>query len=288
MSTPRTLRLPPAAVRRTVAGLAALELDPPDGPVAPVPLLLVPGFTGSKEDFLELLEPLADRGRRAVAVDLPGQYESPPLQGPYSVAALAAAVLAAIDDLGTATVHLVGHSFGGLVAREVALQRPQRLESLILLSSGPAALEGQRAVMLTQLLGVAPQTPPTVLWEHVEAADPRVGELTADIRDFLRARFLGNDPAGLVGMAQALLSEPDRTPALAALAHEVGLPLLVAHGDADDAWPPAVQAAMAERLGAHHSVIPGAVHSPAVEATAWTAELLARFCSAAEAARSAG
>ncbi len=55
----------------------------PDGPVAVLDagdgpaVLFVPGYTGTKEDFAPLLPLLAAAGLRAVAMDLPGQYETP-------------------------------------------------------------------------------------------------------------------------------------------------------------------------------------------------------------------
>jgi pimeloyl-ACP methyl ester carboxylesterase len=74
-------------------------------------------------------------------------------------------------------------------------------------------------------------------------------------------------------MGDALLTEPDRVDELRA----AGLPLLVSHGEHDDAWLPVTQRKMAERLGSRHEVIAGAVHSPAVEAPAETVEVLASF-----------
>jgi pimeloyl-ACP methyl ester carboxylesterase len=60
-------------------------------------------------------------------------------------------------------------------------------------------------------------------------------------------------------------------------------PLLVACGEADDAWPPDVQKDMADRLGAPFELIPDALHSPAVENPAATAALLTSFWERAEA-----
>jgi pimeloyl-ACP methyl ester carboxylesterase len=74
-------------------------------------------------------------------------------------------------------------------------------------------------------------------------------------------------------MADAMLSEPDRVAELAA----TGIPLLVAHGEADDAWLPHVQAEMAARLRARYEVIDGSIHSPAVENPTRTADLLLDF-----------
>jgi len=66
-------------------------------------------------------------------------------------------------------------------------------------------------------------------------------------------------------MAEALLTCPDRTPALAKLD---AVPMMVLYGENDDAWDPAAQEDMAARLRAQRVCIPAAAHSPAVEAPA--------------------
>jgi pimeloyl-ACP methyl ester carboxylesterase len=60
------------------------------------------------------------------------------------------------------------------------------------------------------------------------------------------------------------------------------MPVLVLYGENDDAWAPEEQALMAERLGARRVVIPGAAHSPAVEAPETTASALTTFWNEAE------
>jgi len=88
-------------------------------------------------------------------------------------------------------------------------------------------------------------------------------------------------PLGLAEMAKHLLDCPDRTDDLAALER---LPKLVSYGENDDAWPPDVQDVMAKRLGAERVCIPGAAHSPAVEAPETTAAMLTSFWNRAESA----
>jgi len=70
-----------------------------------------------------------------------------------------------------------------------------------------------------------------------------------------------------------MLAEPDRVEELRA----TGLPVLVAHGEADDAWMPHVQEDMAKRLGARHEVIEDSIHSPAVENPPKTVAVLCSF-----------
>jgi pimeloyl-ACP methyl ester carboxylesterase len=95
----------------------------------------------------------------------------------------------------------------------------------------------------------------------------------ADVVDFLRARMLRSCPTGLWSMGRGLLGCPDRTSALAAL----GAPLLVVYGENDDAWAPSIQDDMAQRLRAQRVCIPGAAHSPAVEAPETVASALTAF-----------
>jgi pimeloyl-ACP methyl ester carboxylesterase len=90
--------------------------------------------------------------------------------------------------------------------------------------------------------------------------------------------MLGNSPAGLVAMAQALLAADDRTDDLA----RADVPVFVLYGENDDAWPTDAQEEMAALLGARRECIPGAAHSPAVEAPATTAHALTDFWDAAE------
>ncbi len=276
---------------------AALEALPATGVCERTPALLVPGFTGSKEDFLPVIGLLATAGRRVVAIDMRGQYETPGGQDAeaYSLAALAADVALIADQVaardgspgnGHPQVHLMGHSFGGLVAREVVLARATATSSLTLMSSGPGALTGPRANDLRQVLAVLNEVPPAelaglvkYLWEAELEPGAVADGAGPDVVDFLRTRMLANCPLALRTMAQILLTCPDRTKGLRQAAAG---PLLVIYGEQDDAWAPEIQEAMAERLKAQRVCIPAAMHSPAVEAPETTASTLTKFWNTAE------
>jgi pimeloyl-ACP methyl ester carboxylesterase len=255
--------------------IAALQSGPAGGP----PVLLVPGYTGSKEDFGPILDPLGEAGLAVTAIDLPGQYESPglPSAGDYATERLGAVVRAVAAGLGS-PVRLLGHSFGGLVARAAVIAEPSAFASLVLLGSGPAEIGGVRRVTMDELEPVLASAGLPGLYAAMQAAaatDPAFVAPPPDVAEFLARRFLRGSPEMLLGMAQALRSEPDRVAELAATA----VPVLVAYGEDDDAWPPAVQRDMADRLGAPHAVVPGAAHSPAVENPAGTVAVLRSFWS---------
>lgn len=269
------LPLPPGVVRRFV--------DVPDGPLAvldsapadPVgTIVLIPGFTGSKEDFRFLLEPLRAAGLRAIAVDQRGQHESPGLedQTAYSVASLAADLVALLRAVGTGPVHVVGHSFGGLVVRAAVLADPSLFRSVVLMGSGPSGLTGPRADVLPLMKEILEEGGLFAVWEASQSL-PNARQHDPEVLAFLRKRFLSSHPAALHGMSDALVAEPDRVDELAA----TGLPLLVVYGEADDAWSPALQADMAARLGAPVVVVPDALHSPAAENPSYTAKVLIDF-----------
>ena len=257
--------------------IAALRAGNPAGP----PLLLVPGYTGSKEDFGPILGPLAAAGLFVTAIDLPGQYESPgggDAVG-YTPDALAAVVLALAADL-TCPVHLLGHSFGGLVARAAVIADAAPFASLVLMDSGPDALQGPRRALIEALEPVLDAGGMAGVYAaSLAAAMARPGFVAppAPLGEFLRRRFIASDPVMLRGMGAAVRAEPDRVTELAAVLSSAGLPSLVMFGEDDDAWPTAAQTEMARRLGAHVAEVRGAAHSPAVENPHATVEALLSF-----------
>src|SRR5690606_34032159 len=116
VSTPRSTALP-QGVRRVDdprTGLATLQAQGTGlGTV-----VLAPGFTGSKEDFLGIIADLSGMGWSVVAVDHRGQYESP-RAAEYGLGVWADDLCRMASGL-TGPVHLVGHSLGGLIAGRAA------------------------------------------------------------------------------------------------------------------------------------------------------------------------
>lgn len=280
VSIPPFMALPPGVAATSVVTdrgvFAALDNAAAlDGP-ATGSAVLVPGFTGSKEDFIAVLAPLAERRVRAVAFDLTGQYETPGPAEPesYSLASFAADVWAVAASLPRPLV-LVGHSFGGLVVREAVLADPLAADGIVIMASGPAAIpEGQQAV-LRMFVDVMKRHGLGAVWDGKRAMDAANGLLppSADVDAFLTRRFLSNASGSLQAMVETLCGVTDQVDVLAAVAP----PTAVIVGDRDDAWPPAEQRAMAERLGASLVELSGVGHSPAVEAPGAVAEAVARL-----------
>jgi pimeloyl-ACP methyl ester carboxylesterase len=253
-------------------------------------VLLVPGYTGSKEDFEPLLGGLADVGYRAVAIDQRGQYESEWSADPdgYRLAALAADVVELGRRLRASAplLHLLGHSFGGLVVRAAAIREPATFDSLTLMGSGPSAIGGERRRMLELCEPMLAEDGLQAVWDATasRSAFNPYARTDPGTLQLLRTRFFANDPVGLAVMGAELQTVPDRTAELA-IAY-AGKPVLVLHGVDDDAWPPTEQQRMAEALRAELCVISRAAHSPAVENPSETLRGLVSFWDRAGRARS--
>lgn len=104
------------------------------------PVVLVHGFSGSKENWLALVRELD--GYRMLVPDLPGWGESTRREGEdYRVEAQAERLLAFLDALPLERVHLVGHSMGGHIAGLFAARHPERVRTLSLVSTAGVRFE---------------------------------------------------------------------------------------------------------------------------------------------------
>ncbi|MEU7578012.1 alpha/beta hydrolase [Streptomyces sp. NPDC041068] len=295
MSRPPTFVPPPCATARTLrtarGDFAVLDAVPAEGVRRRGTVLMLPGFTGSKEDFIALLEPLARAGYRVVSVDGRGQYETagPDDESAYAQEELARDVLAQAEALAQAPAeapaeagtpprpHLLGHSLGGLIARAALLIAPRAFATLTLMSSGPAAIvptQQARAKMLADALAVLSMDEVWQAMQAMEPPPPQDAEAgVADDSEALRARWLRHSAAQLIATGRQLSTEPDRVAELAALP----LPKHVISGERDDTWPVPQMDDMALRLDAHRTVIPGAEHSPNTDRPEETAAALIDF-----------
>ena len=233
--------------------LAVVSLGDPANPR----VLLAPGVSGSKEDFLLVAPLLAEAGYYVQSYDLAGQYESADA-GPkpgrrYDYALFRDDMVALLEDGGPA--HLLGYSFAGTVAQQVTVERPDLVRSLTLLAAPPEPGNGFRGVrglgpftwMATGKVGAALMT-----WGIVTNKN----HVPPKRLDFVRARFELTSRRSMEDIIVLMKHAPDLRARLAA----VDIPKLVAVGS-HDLWPTTLHAELAERIGAR-LVVYKTGHSP--------------------------
>lgn len=244
--------------------------------------LLTPGFTSSKATFYPIMKVLSERGYRVISFSQRGQ---PGSQGPdtidgYRLPDIANDILALLTEmgLGTRPVHLLGHSFGGVVGTHAVLTNPAQFASFTLWNSGPKMMEDDFAGVIAALQEHGPRA----LWVKDrldDGLDPDAdlnGTLNT-IERYYFTRLMAAHPAQLEAALGILATQKDRTEDLRAMKNATGLPILISHGAQDDAWPIEWQREMAATLGADYWIVADAGHSAHADRSYLSAQLLATF-----------
>ncbi len=226
--------------------LAVASLGDPSDPR----VVLVPGVTGSKEDFYLLAPILVSAGYHVQSFDLAGQYESaeagPVAGGRYTYELLVADLLAFLRDGGPA--HVLGYSFAGILAQLALVRQPELFRSLTLLTSPPEPGQAFRGVRfigpLSWFVG-GRIAGGLMIWGIVTNKN----RVPPNRLDFVRSRFAltrRSSVDDIVGLMK-------RVPDVRAQVTASGVPVLVATGN-HDLWPTYLHARNARVLGARLAV----------------------------------
>ena len=273
----------PTTFTRQVRGVELFERRIGAGPE----VVVLHGGPGAHHDYLLPGFDTLANGRTLIYYDQRGGGQSPvgrdvPVSAPEQVHDLEALR----DVWGLRQMHLLGYSWGALLAMLYAIDYPHRVASLALVSPAPAAAserpgyEGQ--------LAARNNTPELrAARAALQASDLRKTDLDAYARRLFELAVSGyfHDPAKareltafrVTGRTQqavwdSLGTEYDLRPAL----RKLKIPAMVLHGD-DDPIPLETARATADALGAEFVVLPDAGHVPYVEAAAAFTAALDRF-----------
>jgi poly(3-hydroxyalkanoate) depolymerase len=126
-------------MRILTVGGRAMRVSVRDGAPGWPPLLLCNGIGAS----LELLQPFVDaldQRRPVIRFDMPGVGGSPAPVLPYHLATSAPLLAGLLDQLGYPQADVLGISWGGALAQQFALSRPDRVRRLVLVATGTGAL----------------------------------------------------------------------------------------------------------------------------------------------------
>lgn len=247
-----------------------------DGDRADTPVVLIHGIGRSMEDWAPQF-PLLSEGHRLIAMDLPGSGFTQRCASPTSLVLLAQSVLATLDELGEhRPLHVLGNSLGGAVAQQLSALAPERVASLVLVSSAGFGKELALPLRLlsTRFLGRFMATHPTkltalmgerMLYATREFATPsRVDHALAVGRNPGNAEVMW-ETARALATARGGVRHEWRAPLTAQVA-AAGKPTLLIWGDRDRVLPARhLEAARRSLPHASSHLFVGTGHLPQVE-----------------------
>ena len=214
--------------------------------------------------WVEQMVPLLAAGYRVLRLDMRGHGGSAPVEGDYTMDALAGDVKGALDVLGIAKVHFIGLSIGGMIGQGFALAYPGYLASLCLCDTQPSTPPGSTAtwderkavVRKSGMAALADATMQRWFTDEFKKVNP---VRWREIRDTIS----GTTPQGSVGCMSAI-----QTFSYEAKLGAIKAPTLVICGDEDPGTPPDRNKLIASKIpGGRYEGITKARHLPNVERT---------------------
>jgi pimeloyl-ACP methyl ester carboxylesterase len=221
------------------------------------PLILLHGGFGSVEMFGPNLELLA-AGRRVIGVDLQSHGRSPATDRPMRFETMAEDIAALIPSLGLERAAIMGFSLGGGVGLRTAIQHPELVERLVLVSTPfkrqgwyPEMTAGMDAMRRPETAEFLMQTP---MYEAYKQIAPRVEDWPVLVRQVAEVTTIDYDWSaevpGLPMPVMLVIGDADGLPP----SHAVEFFGLLGGGQRDANW---------DRSGmTHHrlAILPGVTH----------------------------
>jgi proline-specific peptidase len=269
-----------------------------------LPVVILHGGPGATHQYLEPLRSLAGDGRRVIFYDQIGcgRSERPPDADFYTVQTFVDELAAVREQLGLERCHILGQSWGGMLAMEYALTKPAGLASIIVADS-PASM----VLWVSEANRLRAELPPEVertLRAH-EAAGTTSDPAYVAAMDVFYARHvcrLDPMPDCFVRTAQAMANDgfvynymngPSEFHCIGTLKnwditdrlHEITTPTLLLSGRYDEATPTIVGAIHERIAGSKWTVFENSSHTPHLEEPAAFEAAVLAFLSDIEAAR---
>ena len=242
------------------------------------PLILVHGIGAARDTWRFLLPALKERFT-VVSYDLRGHGASPKSALPFGLDDLVADLERVRERAGFASVHIAGHSLGGMIGPAYARAYPERVRSLGVLSTAAFRTSEDSAKVMGVVKAMEAEGVPKILptlkdrWytdAFLSARD--------DIVQRRMAQVIGTDPAVFLNVFRIYA-----TVEMAPWLHEVAAPSLVLTGENDGGCPPRLNEQIAAAMpNARLTILPGVKHSILLECGEDVAAHLIRFIEGVE------
>jgi len=231
------------------------------------PIVLVHGFGGDLDNWLFNIDALAENAP-VYALDLPGHGQSVKSIDAPSVGTMVDAVVQLMDHLKIDKAHLVGHSMGGLVSGQTALDHPGRVSALTLICSAGLGSEiNMDYINGFVSAGNRKELKPKLM--HLFADQGLVSRSMVD--DLLKYKRLDGVQAFLEGLNAGIFANGSQTAVIAGALSALDVPRQIIWGEQDAIIPQSHSNAVD---GAKVTVVSGAGHMVQMEDASRVNELI--------------
>jgi pimeloyl-ACP methyl ester carboxylesterase len=246
-----------------------------------VPIVWIVGIAATCQGWLVLQVPELSQERQNVVFDPRGAGRSGDPGGAFTTRDLAEDVRALLDELSIDRAHVIGSLLGGLVAQELAIGHPDRVQSLVLVGSYARA-DGKRRMLLQLWRRMAELGMPHEIWVGTRLCWT-LSEQTLEQRELIDAMMLFHLDTEAPIDEKVIARQVD-----ACLAHDtlerlatIRAPTLVVTGESDILTPPHLSRQLAQGIPDSELVLmAGAGHLAMAEVAPRFNRLIERFITA--------
>ncbi|MFH1653768.1 MAG: alpha/beta hydrolase [Pseudomonadota bacterium] len=240
------------------------------------PLLLINGLGGDTRGWAPLIEHLKNKFH-VISYDMrcAGQSDKPKEQ--ITIHQLAEEALALIQHLGLKRVHVLAHSMGGMIAMDLALNHPDLIDKLFLISTAPSLNRpyavSEKILTLFHRIDVSPE----LLAEVYETVFGTNFKKKISIDDYIKARMKDTNPQP----TQAYLNQLRATELFDIYdsVAKIFQPACIVVGDQDKIIPPQNSKWLSEKIpNSKLLVLKGIGHMLPIEATDELSKIVEEIC----------
>jgi 3-oxoadipate enol-lactonase len=244
-------------------------------------LVLINGFSASGRMWPRQWLRNLEQQFRVITLDNRGSGFSRDADSPFSIADMADDTAAMLDEAEVPRAAVFGISMGGMIAQEVTLRHPERVESLVLAASRPPNPAFIPPSMQTRWVMVRPPRPGMPLRDYFDrlwaySAAPGFAEAHPEVMDELTRQTLERPAprAALISQSRAMAAWGH-----SARLRDIRVPTLVIHGRLDRLSPVENGRALAATIpGARYVELDDVGHLIPQEAPQRLTELLVEHC----------